>query len=54
MLKVKEKLDKCTKEKLLEFCDVLDITLNKSMRKKKVCWFSSIANVLVVDETLLR
>lgn len=39
MIKVREKLDRCNKEKLLEFCDVLDITLSKSTTKK-VCWFS--------------
>lgn len=33
MLKVKEKLDRCNKEKLLEFCDVLDITITKSTTK---------------------
>jgi hypothetical protein len=48
MNKVREKLDRCNKEKLLEFCDFLDITLNKSTIKK-VCWFS-ITDVLVVDE----
>jgi hypothetical protein len=48
MNKVREKLDRCNKEKLLEFCDFLDITLNKSTIKK-VCWFS-ITDFLVVDE----
>jgi len=51
MLKVKEKLDRCNKEKLLEFCDVLDITITKSTTK--VYWFISITDVLVEDETLL-
>ena len=41
MIKVKEKLDKCNKEKLLEFCDVLDITINKAT-SRKVCWLSII------------
>ena len=41
MIKVKEKLDKCNKEKLLEFCDVLDITINKATTRK-VCWLSII------------
>ena len=35
-LKVKEKFDKCVKEKLLEFCDVLDIPITKATTKK-VC-----------------
>ncbi|KAG5017628.1 hypothetical protein JHK85_023764 [Glycine max] len=35
MIKVKEKLDKCNKEKLLEFCDVLDITINKATSRKE-------------------
>lgn len=52
MLKVKEKLDKCHREKLLEFCDVFDITL--SSKSTKVSWFSSLALVLVVDETLIH
>lgn len=34
--KVKEKLDKCNKEKLLEFCDLFDISVGKATRKKKV------------------
>ncbi len=34
--KVKEKFDKCNKEKLLEFCDVLDIPIAKANRRK-VC-----------------
>ncbi|RID76907.1 hypothetical protein BRARA_B03856 [Brassica rapa] len=32
--KVKEKLDKCIKEKLIFFCDVLDIPINRSHIKK--------------------
>jgi len=32
--KAKEKLDKCIKEKLIDFCDVLDIPVNKSTVKK--------------------
>lgn len=32
--KVKEKFDKCNKEKLLEFCDVLDIPTSKTTRRK--------------------
>lgn len=35
-IKVKEKFDKCNKEKLLEFCDVLDIQISKNTRRK-VC-----------------
>ena len=37
-IKVKEKLDKCVKEKLLEFCDVLDVPIAKA-NARKVCWF---------------
>ncbi|KAF3541839.1 hypothetical protein F2Q69_00025380, partial [Brassica cretica] len=33
--KVKEKLDKCIKEKLIFFCDVLDIPINRSHIKKE-------------------
>lgn len=33
--KVKEKFDKCIKEKLIFFCDVLDIPINRSHIKKK-------------------
>ncbi|XP_073268784.1 DEK domain-containing chromatin-associated protein 3 isoform X1 [Populus alba] len=33
--KVKEKFDKCNKEKLLEFCDVLDIPITKVTTKKE-------------------
>lgn len=38
--KVKEKFDKCNKEKLLEFCDVLDIPTSKTTRRK-VCQFAA-------------
>lgn len=34
--KIKEKLDKCNKEKLLEICDILDIPMSKNSRRK-VC-----------------
>ncbi|KAF2305565.1 hypothetical protein GH714_006776 [Hevea brasiliensis] len=34
-IKVKEKFDKCNKEKLLEFCDVLDIPVAKAATKKE-------------------
>lgn len=34
--KVKEKMDKCNKEKLLEFCDLFDIPTAKAT-SKKVC-----------------
>jgi len=37
MIKVKEKLDKCNKEKLLEFCDLLDLTIARATTRK-VCW----------------
>lgn len=36
--KVKEKLDKCVKDKLLDFCDVLDIPVVKTAAKKVDCW----------------
>lgn len=32
--KVKEKFDKCNKEKLLELCDVLDIPVVKATTRK--------------------
>lgn len=35
-VKVKEKIDKCVKEKLMDFCDVLNIPINKSGVKKVV------------------
>uniref|UniRef100_A0A5B7A4L7 DEK-C domain-containing protein n=2 Tax=Davidia involucrata TaxID=16924 RepID=A0A5B7A4L7_DAVIN len=34
-IKVKEKFDKCVKEKLLEFCDVLDIPIAKANTRKE-------------------
>ncbi|KAH0906553.1 hypothetical protein HID58_038380, partial [Brassica napus] len=33
--KIKEKLDKCNKEKLLEFCDLFDISVAKATTKKE-------------------
>lgn len=33
-IRVKEKLDKCVKEKLMDFCDVLNIQINKAGTKK--------------------
>ncbi|XP_051119179.1 DEK domain-containing chromatin-associated protein 1-like [Andrographis paniculata] len=33
--KVKEKLDKCVKEKLLDFCDILNISVNKASTRKE-------------------
>ncbi|KAF8031711.1 hypothetical protein BT93_D0817 [Corymbia citriodora subsp. variegata] len=33
--KVKEKFDKCTKEKLLELCDVLDLQVSKTSTRKE-------------------
>lgn len=33
--KVKEKLDKCIKEKLVDFCDVLNIPINKAIVRKE-------------------
>ncbi|CAA3019972.1 DNA ligase 1-like isoform X1 [Olea europaea subsp. europaea] len=35
MRKLKEKLDKCVKEKLVEVCDVLDISISKSTTRKE-------------------
>lgn len=35
-MKVKEKLEKCVKEKLFELCDVLDIPVDKET-SRKVC-----------------
>ena len=32
--RVKEKIDKCVKEKLLDFCDVLNIPINSGNVKK--------------------
>lgn len=34
--KVKEKFDKCNKEKLLEFCDLLNLPISKATTRK-VC-----------------
>ncbi|XP_043691228.1 myb-like protein V isoform X5 [Telopea speciosissima] len=34
-MKLKEKFDKCVKEKLLEFCDVLDISVVKTTTRKE-------------------
>lgn len=34
--KVREKLDKCNKEKLWEFCDVLDIPITKTTTRKVI------------------
>lgn len=34
MNRLKEKLDKYVKEKLLEFCDVLDVPISKASAKK--------------------
>lgn len=31
---MKEKLDRCVKEKLVYFCDVLNIPINKATMKK--------------------
>lgn len=39
-IKVKEKFDKCNKEKLLEFCDLLDIPIAKATTRK-VCSFTA-------------
>lgn len=34
--KVKEKLDKCVKDKLLDFCDILDVPVSRATMKKVV------------------
>jgi len=34
---VKEKIDKCVKEKLMDFCDVLNIPISRSGVKKVSC-----------------
>lgn len=34
--KVKDKLDKCIKEKLLDFCDVLNVPIHKTGKKVSV------------------
>lgn len=54
MSRVKEKLDKYVKEKLIEFCDVLDIPISKASAKKVgsgninlfACMLSANVNVL--------
>ena len=33
-MKIKEKIDKCVKEKLVDFCNVLNIPINKTSKKK--------------------
>lgn len=35
--KVKEKIDKCVKEKLFDFCELLDIPVSKSIKKVGHC-----------------
>jgi hypothetical protein len=48
MIKVKEKFDKCNKENLTEFCDVLDMPVTNA-NTRKVCWFNSVnANILLL------
>lgn len=37
---MKEKLDKCVKDKLIDFCDVLNIPINKAA-VKKVCDYTN-------------
>lgn len=32
--KIREKIDKCVKEKLVDFCNVLNIPINKTSKKK--------------------
>lgn len=43
--KVKERLDKCVKEKLLDFCDVLNIPVIKSAAKKACISNGSLSTV---------
>ncbi|GKU89544.1 hypothetical protein SLEP1_g3670 [Rubroshorea leprosula] len=35
-VKVKEKLDKCVKEKLLDFCDILNVPASKTTKKEEI------------------
>lgn len=42
MNRVKEKFDKFVKEKLIEFCDVLDVPISKA-NAKKVCLFMTLS-----------
>ncbi|GJR10186.1 magnesium-protoporphyrin IX monomethyl ester [oxidative] cyclase, chloroplastic, partial [Tanacetum coccineum] len=44
--KLKEKLDKCTKEKLFDFCDVLNLQIHKSQLKNMDEVLSSVADTL--------
>jgi len=52
---MKEKLDKCVKEKLLDFCDVLNIPINKAVIKKvsgtKQCFPFKLSLILAVHFT---
>jgi protein DEK len=41
MIKVKEKFDKCNKENLMEFCDLLDMPVTNA-NTRKVCWFNPV------------
>lgn len=49
-MKAKERIDKCVKEKLMDFCDVLNIPINRSMTKK----VSSDRMILVIVSTLYQ
>jgi protein DEK len=40
--RIKEKLDKCNKEKLLDFCEILDIHVSKATTKKVCCLISAL------------
>lgn len=51
--RTKEKLDKCIKEKLVFFCDVLDIPINRSHIKKvsdKKIWFVYLFQLLLYSK----
>lgn len=48
-MRVKEKFDKCNKEKLLEFCDLLDIPVAKATTKKVNCSSSITFNASILQ-----
>ena len=39
-MKVKEKLDRVVKDKLLDFCDILDVPVSRTTMKKVVLYSS--------------
>lgn len=51
--KVKEKLDKCVKDSLLDFCDLFDIPILKAKSNaRKVCWFKLFLHFSCIFQTL--